>query len=101
MNAAPLKPRAVAVLCCLRASPRSRLPISHAIGDSSTHDTQALLVDMRLHGLVGRLESDDRWYLDEAGIEWLEAHGLTVDPSARLRGQHPVAPSPNPAEDHQ
>jgi DNA-binding IclR family transcriptional regulator len=80
-----LKPRAVAVLVALRNEPRNRAQIRHAIGDHSTSSTADLLGDLRGLGMIGQVAGDDRWYLEFAGVGWLESNGLQVGQDSRRK----------------
>ena len=79
-----LKPRAIAVLCALRCAARTMVAIRCSIGDRSSSTTADLLRDMRSMRLVGQQQGDERWYLADDGVAWLETNGLAVEMGARL-----------------
>lgn len=73
-----LKPRAVAVLCALRNGPRTSAQLRISIGDGRKSDPKGLLRCMREAplSLVTQRPHDDRWYLTDHGIGWLQTNGL-------------------------
>lgn len=83
-----LKPRVIAVLCALRAGPKTANQLGTAIGDGSTPAGRAattdLLIDMQRPGMDLIAGHDGRYYLDHDGLGWLQSHGLNAAKEARI-----------------
>ncbi len=83
-----LTPRAIAVLCALRAGPKTANQVGTAIGDGSTpagrQATADLLVDMQRPGMDLIAQHDGRYYLDHDGLGWLQSNGMDAAKEARI-----------------